>query len=128
VLDHISIGVTDLKRSAAFYDAVLESLGLRQVFRDGDLAIGYGISEPWFWIDIPLDVNRPVTAGNGTHIAFKAQNREAVHSFHALALKHGGHDASKPGLRPHYGPDYYGAFAFDPDGHKIEAVFRFKTE
>ena len=26
-----------------------------------------------------------------------------------------------PGLRLHYGPDYYAAFIIDPDGYKLEA-------
>ena len=30
-------------------------------------------------------------------------------------------DDGKPGLRPIYHPNYYGAFVLDPDGHKIEA-------
>ena len=37
------------------------------------------------------------------------------------AIKAGAKDNGGPGLRPHYHPDYYGAFAYDPDGNKIEA-------
>ena len=33
-------------------------------------------------------------------------------------------DNGKPGPRPQYTPDYYGAFVHDPDGHNVEAVCR----
>jgi hypothetical protein len=45
-----------------------------------------------------------------------------VDTFHAAAIARGGRDNGGPGLRPHYGPDYYAAFAIDPDGYRIEAV------
>jgi hypothetical protein len=44
-----------------------------------------------------------------------------VSAFHAAALKAGGRDNGKPGLRTDYGPDYYAAFVVDPDGYRIEA-------
>lgn len=43
-------------------------------------------------------------------------------AFHAVALAAGGRGNGAPGLRPHYHPDYYGAFVLDPDGNTIEAV------
>jgi predicted lactoylglutathione lyase len=56
------------------------------------------------------------------HIAFTAKTRAAVDAFHAAAMAAGGKDNGAPGLRPHYHPDYYGAYVLDPDGHNIEAV------
>jgi predicted lactoylglutathione lyase len=56
------------------------------------------------------------------HVAFVAKTRADVDAFHAAALAAGGTDNGAPGLRPHYHPDYYGAFVIDPDGHNIEAV------
>ena len=58
---------------------------------------------------------------NGTHFGFLAVSREEVHAFHARALTLGGRDDGAPGPRPMYGPDYYGCFVRDLDGHKIEA-------
>ena len=58
---------------------------------------------------------------SGLHFCFDAPNREAVDAFHVAALKAGGKDNGKPGLRPDYGPDYYASFAIDPDGYRIEA-------
>jgi predicted lactoylglutathione lyase len=73
---------------------------------------------------VQLPENRkPASTGNGVHIALSAKSEDEVNAFHAAALKAGGTDAGAPGQRPHYGPDYYGAFVRDPDGNKIEAVY-----
>ncbi len=123
MIDHISIGVNDMRKSRAFYDAVFAPLGLKRLFDDEDVASGYGIERPMFWIDIPLD-NLAAASSNGTHIAFTAPSRRAVDEFHRLALAMGGKDQGKPGLRPEYDEHYYAAFVSDLDGHKIEAVIK----
>src|SRR5215831_9171785 len=109
MLDHVSLGVTDLERSKAFYDAVLKPLGVAR-FYDYEGGLGYGTAADkiQFWIGTPFD-------------AFRAANRKAVDDFHRAALAAGAKDDGKPGLRPIYHPNYYGAFVLDPDGHKIEA-------
>jgi catechol 2,3-dioxygenase-like lactoylglutathione lyase family enzyme len=56
------------------------------------------------------------------HLALRVRSRAAVDAFHAAALAAGGRDNGKPGLRPQYHPNYYGAYVLDPDGHNIEAV------
>lgn len=125
MIDHISIPVADLSRAAAFYDAVLGTLGLsRRKERPG--AIGYGPdtrAAPVFWI---LDRVREGSAnpGIGLHVSFEAPDRPSVVAFHAAALRYGGKDAGAPGLRPQYTMPFYGAFVFDLDGFKIEAVCR----
>ncbi len=121
MIHHVSLGVSDLDRAAAFYDAVLTPLGYRRTFEVAGLAIAYGEKLPEFWIGGALDGSRPVSAGNGTHVAFAAPSPEAVDRFHAAALEHGADDDGAPGPRPDYGPDYYGAFVRDPDGNKIQA-------
>ena len=125
MIDHLSIPVSDLSRAAAFYDAVLATLGLTRRKERAD-AIGYGPptrAAPIFWI---LDCARhgSATSGSGLHVSFAAPDRASVNAFHAAALRHGGQDAGAPGLRPQYTMPFYGAFAFDPDGFKIEAVCR----
>lgn len=122
MLDHIGLGVSDLERSAAFYDRALAPLGLRRVMTvtpemtGGAGAIGYGDARPFFWIQ-----GTGLVTGQ-LHIAIEAAGRAQVDAFHAAALAAGGRDNGAPGLRPHYHPDYYGAFVLDPDGHNIEAV------
>ena len=77
---------------------------------------GYGDDRPWFWL-----AEERATTGM-LHIALQAKKRAEVDAFYAAALRAGGEDNGAPGLRPHYHPDYYGAFVLDPDGHNIEAV------
>jgi predicted lactoylglutathione lyase len=55
-------------------------------------------------------------------VALTCRRRKVVDEFHAAALKAGGTDNGKPGVREHYHENYYGAFALDPDGNNIEAV------
>ncbi len=120
MLDHLSLGVADLGRSRAFYDAALEPLGYRRLFDEAS-ASGYDRAPAKalaFWIT----QHRTVKPNLGLHICFAAPSRAAVDAFHAAALGAGGVDNGRPGLRSQYHADYYGAFVFDPDGHKIEAV------
>ena len=121
MLHHVSFAVADLHRSATFYDAALATLGYVRVWTD-ETAIGYG--HPGGGDKFAIKVRGQATAvpGPGFHLAFSARSREAVAAFHHAALAHGGRDNGAPGLRPHYGPDYYAAFVFDPDGYRIEAV------
>ena len=119
MFDHVSIGVSDLKRAGSFYDAVLKPLDVtRQVDSEG--ALGYGEKAPGLWI---LPVKSPVKADleSGLHFCFLAKSRAAVDAFHAAALQAGGKDNGKPGVRKDYSPTYYAAFVIDPDGYRIEA-------
>jgi catechol 2,3-dioxygenase-like lactoylglutathione lyase family enzyme len=121
VLDHISIGVSDLARAGAFYDAVLAPLGYVRLF--ANRGIGYGMpgaKDEGF--AILASGNEARSPGVGCHIAFDAPSREAVDAFHAAAMRAGGVDEGTPGLRPHYGAGYYAAFVRDLDGYRIEAV------
>jgi catechol 2,3-dioxygenase-like lactoylglutathione lyase family enzyme len=120
MLHHVSFAVVDLKASGTFYDAALGALGYRRVFED-DTAIGYGIEDGKD--KFCLKLRTPAVApGPGFHLAFSAPSRTAVDHFHAAALRTGGQSNGQPGLRPHYGPNYYAAFLIDPDGHHVEAV------
>lgn len=121
ILSHVSIGVRDLGRAAAFYDDVLQTLGIGRIMEHPG-AVAYGRRYPEFWIQEPLD-GKESTVGNGTHIAFDAGSKAEVDAFHDAGLRAGATDAGKPGPRPDYGHPYYGCFLRDPDGHKIEATF-----
>lgn len=119
MLDHVSIGVRDIGRSRRFYDAALAALGY-SCRSPGDSSLGYGRDRAELWV---LAVERPVPAdeGSGLHLCLEADGRAAVDAFHSAALKAGGKDNGKPGLRADYGPGYYAAFVIDPDGYRIEA-------
>jgi catechol 2,3-dioxygenase-like lactoylglutathione lyase family enzyme len=125
MLHHVSVGVRDVARAAAFYDPVLKALGYRRVAEYLPHAVAYGErkSHPEFWIGVPHN-QQMATAGNGTHVGFLARTKAQVEAFHAAALKAGGSNDGEPGPRPDYGPEYYGAFIYDLDGNKIEATLR----
>lgn len=120
MIHHVSFGANDLARARAFYDPLMDLLGLRATFTD-ERAFGYGTGETHFSIESPVD-GRPASSGNGAHVAFQARDRGMVDLFHAVALANGGSDDGAPGLRPEYDANYYAAFVRDPDGNKIEAV------
>jgi len=124
MFNHISIGVRDIARTRKFYDAALKPLGYSMVWPVAGYGYGYGAvkGEPKLWIGLPLAKRRKPKASAGSHVALVAANRKAVDAFYKAAIKAGGKDNGKPGLRPEYDPNYYGAFVFDPEGHAIEAV------
>ena len=120
MIDHVSVGVSDLKRAARFYEAALTPLGLsRLVTRPA--TVGFGKSYPEFWINLRAEM-APVAPESGVHICLRAKSPEEVDAFHAAALKAGGSSGGAPGLRPHDRVRYYAAFIADPDGNRIEAV------
>ena len=122
MLHHLSIAVASLDRSAAFYDAVMPTLGYGRVWSD-ETAVGYGL--PGSGEDklaVKLRTGEIAVPGDGFHIAFSAPSRQAVEAFYRVALENGGRDNGGSGLHPEYGSHYYAAFVFDPDGYRIEAV------
>jgi len=119
MFDHVSIGVADIARSKKFYDAALKPLGFTRL-SDGETSLGYGDKAVALWLGATTKPVKP-DMGSGLHFCFAARDRAAVDAFHAAALKAGGKDNGKPGLRADYGPKYYAAFAIDPDGYRLEA-------
>jgi catechol 2,3-dioxygenase-like lactoylglutathione lyase family enzyme len=117
MIDHVTFWVTDMARSKAFYDRALAPVGLKRITRDDHEFAGYGVTgKGYFWIGPAKG------APTGTHVAFAAPDRATVDRFYEVAMAAGGRDNGKPGLRPPYQANYYGAFVLDPDGHNIEAV------
>ena len=120
MIDHISVGVSDLERSARFYEVALAPLGLsRLVTRPA--TVGFGKNYPEFWINLRAGMS-PAPPESGSHICLRAKSAGEVDTFHAAALNAGGSDDGAPGLRPHDRVRYYAAFISDPDGNRIEAV------
>jgi len=124
MLDHVSLGTANLARARKFYDAALKPLGYKMVLPVPGYGYGYGGAkgDAKFWIGLPLAKRRKPRASAGTHVAFLAENRKSVDAFYKAAIRAGAKDNGKPGLRPEYHANYYGAFVFDPEGHAIEAV------
>jgi catechol 2,3-dioxygenase-like lactoylglutathione lyase family enzyme len=120
MIDHVSVGVSDLERAARFYDLALAPLGLSRLVTRPATA-GFGKSYPEFWINLRADMVQ-VAPESGVHICLQAKSASDVDAFHAAALNAGGRSDGAPGLRPHDRVRYYAAFVIDPDGNRIEAV------
>lgn len=124
MIDHIGFAVSDYERSKTFYTKALAPLGYVLIMEvpaegnpSGAPAAGFGEGgKPDFWIGGEGGIDKPL------HVALQTKDRAGVDAFHKAALAAGGKDNGAPGLRPHYHPNYCGAFVFDPDGHNIEAV------
>jgi catechol 2,3-dioxygenase-like lactoylglutathione lyase family enzyme len=116
MFDHLGFGVTDYAASKAFFVQALAPLGVAVVM-EGPYGLGLGQGKkPSLWLHATSDKPSPI------HLAFAARNRKEVDAFYQAALAAGGKDNGAPGLRPHYHPNYYGAFVIGPDGHNVEAV------
>jgi catechol 2,3-dioxygenase-like lactoylglutathione lyase family enzyme len=123
MIDHTGVNVRDLARSVDFYRAALAPIGYELLLQfpaevtGGSAVAGFGVApKPDFWVSGGTPNHPPL------HVAFRVTARAQVEAFHAAALRAGGRDNGAPGLRPHYHPDYYGAFVLDFDDHNIEVV------
>ena len=117
MIDHVKLFTADPAASRAFYEQALKPLGYRVMLEPAPGVVGMGATRPDFWI-------APVQAmPTLCHIAFRVDSEHEVQAFHAAALAAGGTDNGAPGPRPHYHQNYYSAFALDPDGNNVEAVY-----
>ena len=131
MLDHVNIRVADYDRSKKFYEAALAPLGYKLAMEvESGAGFGQGFI-PDFWVKQGNLVNSGAQkeiqevagcGGPAVHLAFASDDRSSVDAFYHAALAAGGRDNGKPGLRPNYHPNYYGAFVLDPDGYNIEAI------
>ena len=120
MFDHIQIKVKDLATSRPFYEAVLATLGYKNVFEIEGFVVGFGTS-PHDMLEISQSsLDMPLSAS--VHIAFSASSEQAVKDFYHTALSLGAMGNGVPGLRD-YEPGYFAAFVIDPDGHNLEAVY-----
>jgi len=119
MIDHIGFEVSELARSARFYDAVLYALGARRLVQS-EHVVAYGVNAPQVWI---VTRGNPPGRGYG-HVALTANGKAAVDAAYAGGLANGGTDDGPPGLRPQYGERYYAAYLHDPDGLRVEVVSR----
>ncbi len=120
MIDHASLSVSDLERSAAFYEKLLAPLGYAKMVHMSERA-AFGKRFPELWINerkhmskAPEDVGAP--------LCWRAKTEDAVRAFHQPALDNGGACAGAPGPRQAALTGYFGAFIFDPDGNKLEAA------
>src|SRR3954468_10451962 len=127
VIDHVGIRVSDLQSSRRMYEAALGELGfvaLSEGTFEGDAYVlfGRGASDDFALHAVGTEPGRDRVT-TGAHIAFRAADAVSVERWHAAAISNGGTDNGAPGIRPEYSGRYYAAFALDPDGNNVEAVF-----
>lgn len=126
MFSHITLGTNDLAKTEPFYDAIMAVLAHPKIYSEEN-AIGYGsLTGQIVFIMSPFNKN-PAMPGNGVHAAFLANSRNTVDQFYERALANGGTCDGKPGLRS-YHANYYGAYARDPDGNKLQAVCHRKAD
>ncbi len=120
MIDHVSVGVTDLVKATAFYEAVLATLGSQKLMEHAG-TVGFGKNYPEFWLN-----HRPGLAAskedNGCHICLRAPSVDAVDEFYTLAMSLGARSSGAPGLRPEYHESYYACFIRDADDNHFEVV------
>lgn len=125
MLLYTTIGTNDIPRAIAFWGPIMASLGHDPLPGFDENWAGWGKDYddgPGFYVCTPFD-DQPANAANGSMYSFPARDAAHVRALHALALKNGGRDEGAPGTRDYYSPDFYVAYARDPDGHKLAFVF-----
>ena len=126
MIDHVSIGVSDLARATRFYESVLATIGFAKL-DVRDTTVGFGKRYSEFWLNHRPGMTR-IPDDTGGHVSLRARGTEAVDAFHAAALAGGGTSDGAPGERPQHGEGYYAAFIRDADGNRIEAVTFLKQD
>lgn len=129
MIDHVSIGVTDLAMATDFYCPVFLTLGIKRITeRPG--TVGFGKKYPEIWLNHRPNKERLVQ-DSGTHICFRAPSIDAVDEFYNVAIEQGAESSGTPGYREEYRSPayrsqeftgYYAAFIRDKDQNHIEVV------
>ena len=126
MIGYATLGVRNLQRSAAFYDAVLGKLDATRC-RDQPNLIGWrfpsGGSELYILKPYNGEVANP---GNGPMLALLAVSPKAVRAVYKTAIALGATDEGRPGPRD-YSPSFYAAYFRDIDGNKL-SVFCSSSE
>ena len=122
MLSHITIACRDFADARAFYEPVMEALGLQVLFLNEDVPFiafsNAARDRPWLFVSQP-ELGASPSSGNGQMAALNAPDRESVDAAFEAAMLKGGQSEGAPGLRPHYHDDFYAAYVRDPDGNKL---------
>ena len=132
MFNHIVIGSNDIERSKRFYDAVLGTLGagepLRDVTKSGHTRLFYRHEGSTFCISEPIN-GESATFANGGTIGFKCASPDKVREFHDTAVAQGGVSIEDPpGLREGGLASMHLAYVRDPDGNKLCAIHRVRSD
>ena len=122
MFSHIFVGTNNFERALAFYQPLMDTLGVQARFVEANRPWAGWQSQPdprpLFLLGKPFD-QQEHAPGNGQMVAFLASSRAMVDAAYAVALQYGGSSEGAPGLRAQYHANYYGAYFRDPDGNKL---------
>ncbi len=118
MIGYVTLGTNDLKRAAAFYDAIAKEMGVGR-FMESDTFIAWGAPGGAAGIGLtkPFD-GKPASVGNGVMAALAAKDKAQVDRIYKLAMSMGATDEGPPGARSE---NFYAAYFRDPDGNKLNA-------
>ncbi|MGD0493549.1 MAG: VOC family protein [Steroidobacteraceae bacterium] len=120
MIGYVTLGTNDLKRAAAFYDAIAKEMGVgRMMENETFIAWGKPGGGAGIGLTKPFD-GKPATVGNGVMVAIEAKERAHVDRIYQLAMSLGAKDEGAPGDR---GGGFYAGYFRDPDGNKLNAFF-----
>ena len=126
-LEHIYLTVSDLERSEAFYDRLMNVLGFRKnSFVIGDEKHINYFNRHFGFVLRPARTNTPHDpyAPGLHHLCLRVETDGDVRDA-AAYLAEAGISVSTPKYYPEYAPDYFACFLEDPDGIRLEiANFR----
>ncbi|MEL6298613.1 MAG: VOC family protein [Pseudomonadota bacterium] len=120
MIDHVSLGVSDIESSRRFYAAILAPLGFKRLV-DLPGRVGFGKRYPELWL-LARPAMARVADDTGCHVSLRSEDRAGVDAFHATAIEKGGMCDGEPRLRAYSMANAYAAFIRDPDGNRVEAV------
>ena len=128
MFSHIMIGTNDIDRAKAFYEKVLDVLGvegsMENTSASGHRRVFFSHDGGVLSLSQPID-GAPATAGNGTTIGFKCDSLEQVTRLHDVAVANGGTSIEDPpGPRQGSMGKMNLSYFRDPDGHKICGIHR----
>ena len=116
MIGYVTLGVNDMEKAAAFYDALLGEMGAKRIM-EGETFIAWGASpdKPSLGIIKPYD-GRAAHFGNGTMVALACDKPESVNHLYNKAIELGGVDEGPAGPR---GDKFYAGYFRDLDGNKL---------
>lgn len=120
MIGYVTLGTNKYDEAAAFYDALLGTLGAKRMMEeDNFIAWSTGPGSPAISIIKPAD-GKDACIGNGVMVAITVDSKEKVDALHAKALELGGSDEGAPGARS---DTFYAGYFRDLDGNKLNAFF-----
>ena len=121
-IDHLSIRVSNFKKSKVFYSKLFDFLGFK-VLEEYKDTVGWTNGKTRFWIS-PADAKGKLRKYRDEdvgyhHYAFELRNRKDVDKLYLFVKDLGAIVVDPPS---EYYKNYYAVYFLDPDGMKLEGM------